>query len=82
LAPRPRLTSCNPAYGRTLAYVYLDTNGHGEYEHLHNEDLIELGMARTTAFSRAYRREFERVRERAELRGTGLWAVCPEVSGY
>jgi hypothetical protein len=66
--PRPGLTYCNPAYGRTLAYIYLDANGDREYEHLYNEDLIELKMARTTAFSHAYRREFE--------------AVCPEVSGY
>jgi hypothetical protein len=52
------------AYGRTLAYVYLDTSGDGEYE-----DLIELGLARTT-FSHAYRREFERLREEAEELGS------------
>jgi len=36
----------------------------GEYE-----DLIELGLARTTTFSHACRREFERLREEAEERG-------------
>jgi hypothetical protein len=51
------------AYGRTLAYVYLDTEGDGEYEHLYNEDLITEGLACTTTFSHAYRREFERLRE-------------------
>lgn len=36
------------AYGRTLAYVYLDTNNHGSFEHPFNEDLLDLGLARTT----------------------------------
>ncbi len=46
-------------------------NGDGEYE-----DLIELGLARTTTFSDACRREFERLREDAEERGAGLWGAC------
>ena len=75
----PRVGDSEDAYGRTLAYVYLDTNGDGEYEHLFNEDLIEFGLARTTDFSHAYRREFERLREEAEGRGAGLWSACPEV---
>jgi endonuclease YncB( thermonuclease family)/membrane-bound metal-dependent hydrolase YbcI (DUF457 family) len=74
----PRIVDSEDAYGRTLAYVYLDTNGDGEYEHLFNEDLIELGLARTTSFSHAYRREFERLREEAEARGAGLWSACSE----
>ncbi len=41
------------AYGRTLAYLYLDDR---EYEHLYNEELIRLGLARTTS-SHAYRRK-------------------------
>jgi endonuclease YncB( thermonuclease family)/membrane-bound metal-dependent hydrolase YbcI (DUF457 family) len=73
----PRVGESEDAYGRTLAYVYLDTNGDGEYEHLYNEDLITLGLARTTTFSHAYRREFERLREEAEARGAGLWSACP-----
>jgi endonuclease YncB( thermonuclease family)/membrane-bound metal-dependent hydrolase YbcI (DUF457 family) len=73
----PRIGDSEDAYGRTLAYVYLDTNGDGEYEHLFNEDLLELGLARTTPFSHADRREFERLREDAEERGTGLWGACP-----
>jgi endonuclease YncB( thermonuclease family) len=59
------------AYGRTLAYLYLDD---GEYEHLYNEELIRLGLARTT-LSHADRREFGRLREEAEERGAGLWRL-------
>ena len=46
-----RIGDSEATYGRTLAYVYLDTIGDGEYEHLYTEDLIELGPARPTAFS-------------------------------
>lgn len=73
----PCIGDSEDAYGRTLAYVYLDTDRDGEYEHLYNEDLIIL--ARTTTFSHAHRREYERLREEAEERGTGLWGACPEV---
>src|SRR5215213_1717506 len=52
----------------------------GRYERLFNEDLIELGLARTTTFAHTYRREFERAREEAEQRGAGLWSACPEVA--
>jgi endonuclease YncB( thermonuclease family) len=75
----PRVGDSEDAYGRTLAYVYLDTNKDGSYEHLYNEDLIELGLARTTTFSHAHRREFQRLRDEAEERGAGLWSACPEV---
>jgi hypothetical protein len=34
------------AYGRTLAYVYLDADKDGSYKLLFNEDLLELGLAR------------------------------------
>jgi hypothetical protein len=51
-------------------------NGDGEYEDLFNKDLIELGLARTTTFSDACRREFERLREDAEERDAGLWGAC------
>jgi endonuclease YncB( thermonuclease family)/membrane-bound metal-dependent hydrolase YbcI (DUF457 family) len=78
----PRIGDSEDAYGRTLAYVYLDTDGDGEYEHLYNEDLIERGLARTTDFSHEHRREFERLREEAGKRGAGLWGSCPEVDGY
>ena len=57
----------------SIKVVY--TNGDGEYEDPFNEDLIELGLARTTTFSHAYRREFERLREEAEERGAGLWRL-------
>jgi endonuclease YncB( thermonuclease family) len=78
----PRIGDSEDAYGRTLAYVYLDTNGDGLYEHLFNEDLITLGLARTTTYSHAYRRQFERLREEAETRGAGLWDACPGVWNY
>jgi inner membrane protein len=75
----PRIGDSEDAYGRTLAYVYLDADADGSYEHLFNEDLVELGFARTTTFSHAYRREFERLREEAEERGAGLWGACPNI---
>ncbi len=54
---------------------WLGAYGDGRYECLFNEDLIELGLARTTTFAHTYRREFERLREEAEERGAGLWAL-------
>jgi inner membrane protein len=72
----PRIGDSEDAYGRTLAYVYIDTNKDGRYEHLYNEDLIQLGLARTTNFSHAHSREFERLRDEAEERGAGLWSAC------
>jgi endonuclease YncB( thermonuclease family) len=78
----PRIGDSEDAYGRTLAYLYLDADKDGSYEHLFNEDLIEQGLARTTTFSHAYRREFERLREEAEERGAGLWGACPKATLY
>jgi endonuclease YncB( thermonuclease family) len=78
----PRIGDSEDAYGRTLAYVYLDTDKDGVYAHLFNKDLIELGLARTTTFSHTHRREFERLREEAEEHGMGLWSACPEVISY
>lgn len=75
----PRIGDSEDAYGRTLAYVYFDADGDGTYEHSFNEDLVQLGFARTTDFSHEHRREFERLREEAEERGAGLWGVCPGV---
>ena len=76
----PRVGGFEDTYKRTLAYVYLDTDRDGTYEHLFKEDLITLGLARTTTFSHANRHEFERLREEAEERGAGLWGACPEVA--
>jgi endonuclease YncB( thermonuclease family) len=76
----PRIGDSEDTYGRTLAYIWLDTNRDGRYEHLFNEDLITLGLARTTTFSHEYRREFERLREDAEARGAGLWGACSEAT--
>jgi endonuclease YncB( thermonuclease family) len=78
----PRIGDSEDAYGRTLAYVYLDADKDGSYEHLFNQDLVELGFARTTTFSHAYRREFERLREKAEESGAGLWGACPRATLY
>lgn len=78
----PRIGDSEDAYGRTLAYVYLDADKDGAYEHLFNKDLVTLGLARTTTFSHAYRREFERLRQEAEERGAGLWGSCPGASLY
>lgn len=71
----PRVGDSEDAYGRTIAYVWIDAEGDAHYEHLFNEDLIELGLARTTSFSHEYRREFERLREEA-----GLWGACPKAA--
>ncbi|WP_119068743.1 metal-dependent hydrolase [Rubrobacter indicoceani] len=75
----PRIGDSEDAYGRTLAYVYLDPDRDGTYTHSFNEDLLELGLARTTDFSHEHRREYERLREEAGERGAGLWGACPEV---
>ncbi len=55
------------------------TNSDGECKDLFDADLIELGLARSTTFSHAYRREFERLRQAAEERGAGLWGTCHDV---
>ncbi len=73
----PRIGGSEDAYGRTLAYICLDTNGGGRYEHSFNEDQIELGLARTTDFSHEHRREFERLRKDAEERGRRCGAPAP-----
>jgi endonuclease YncB( thermonuclease family) len=36
----PRISNSEDAYGRTPAYVYLDANDNGHYEHLYNEHLL------------------------------------------
>jgi endonuclease YncB( thermonuclease family) len=78
----PRIGDSEDAYGRTLAYLYLDADRDGSYEHLFNKDLLKQGYARTTTFSHAYRRVFERLREEAVERETGLWGACPEPTPY
>jgi hypothetical protein len=61
--------------GRPSDYIYLGTDGDGRYEHLFNEDLIKLGLARTTDFPHCYSRQFERLRE--EAKGDALGALAP-----
>jgi hypothetical protein len=67
------LTSREESRGRTLAYIYIDTNG-GSLERLVNEDLIKLGLVRTTSLAHTYRREFEPARgdRREARRAVGL----------
>jgi endonuclease YncB( thermonuclease family) len=78
----PRIGDSEDAYGRTLAYLWLDSDGDGAYERPFNEDLVELGLARTTDFSHEHSREYERLRKDAEERGAGLWRACPDVERY
>ena len=68
----------DPSQSASIKVVY--ANGDGEYEHLFNKDLIELGLTRITTFSDACRREFERLREEAEARGVGLWDACHQAA--
>lgn len=68
----PCIGDSQDAYGRVLDYVYLNIDGAGSYEHLYNEDLVEL--ARATSFSHEHRREFESLGEEAEERGAGFGA--------
>ncbi len=74
----PRIGDSEDAYGRTLAYVYIDQDGDGAYEHLFNADLIRLGYARTTNFPHTYSRRFERLVEDARAEEAGLWGACPD----
>ena len=46
----PRIGDCENAYGRTLAYVWIDGDGDGSFEHL-----FRLGYARTTSFAHTTR---------------------------
>ncbi len=76
----PRLGDSEDAYGRTLAYLYIDLNDDGEYEHRFNEDLLNLGLARTTAFAHTYSRRFSTLAEQADEAEVGLWGACPSPS--
>jgi hypothetical protein len=50
----PRFIADSSLY-TSIKVVY--ANGDGEYEDLFNKDIIELGLARTTTFSDACRRD-------------------------
>ncbi len=69
----PRLGDATDAYGRMLAYVYLDLDGDQLQEEMFNMDLVEDGYARTTTFAHSYSREFEDARRIAQERRVGLW---------
>lgn len=72
----PRIGDSQDAYDRTLAYVYIDQDGDGHYEHLFNEDLLRFGLARTTSFAHTYSRRFQTLEERARDDDVGLWGTC------
>ncbi|MFQ6111293.1 MAG: metal-dependent hydrolase [Nitrospinota bacterium] len=63
------------AYGRLLAYVWVDLDGDGSLE-LFNRVLLERGYARTTGFNHDLRREFLRAERGAREEGRGLWGAC------
>ena len=71
-----RIGDSEDAYGRTLAYVWVDQDGDGTFEHLLNEDLLRLGYARTTSFAHTYSRRFGALEEEAREAGVGLWGAC------
>ena len=71
----PRIGDSEYAYGRTLAYVWVDQDGDGSFEHLLNEDLLRLGFARTTSFVHTYSRRFSALEEEAREAGVGLWGA-------
>ena len=73
----PRIGDSEDAYGRTLAYVWIDQDGDGSYEHLFNEDLIRLGYARTTSIAHTYSHRFSALEDEAREAGVGLWSTCP-----
>ncbi len=72
----PRIGDSEDAYGRTLAYVWVDQDGDGTFEHLLNEDLLRLGYARTTSFAHTYSRSFSALEDEAREAGVGLWGAC------
>ncbi len=72
----PRIGDSEDAYGRTLAYVWVDQDGDGSYEHLLNEDLLRLGYARTTSFAHTYSRRFLALEDEAREARIGLWGAC------
>ncbi|MDP9439618.1 MAG: thermonuclease family protein, partial [Actinomycetota bacterium] len=59
-----------------LAYVCIDGDGDGSYEHLLNEGLLRLGYARTTSFARTYSHRFADLEDEACEAGVGLWGAC------
>lgn len=63
-------------YGRTLAYVWLDTGTMLETQ------LLAGGYAREYTYDRAYleRSDFRRLEHDAKTRGAGLWGACPATS--
>ena len=63
------------AYGRLLAYVWVDLDHDGQLE-LFNKVLLERGYARVTGFNHDLRREFLRAERGAREERRGLWGRC------
>ena len=63
------------AYGRLLAYVWIDLDGDGQLDDF-NLELLRRGYARVTGFNHDRRRDFLRAERAARAEGRGLWAVC------
>lgn len=59
-------------YGRTLAYVFL---GEGTF---FNEELVRLGLARTTQYPCRYRHDVEVAEAEARRAGRGLWSLTKQ----
>jgi micrococcal nuclease len=59
-------------YGRTLAYVFLDEGT------FFNEELVRLGLARTTHYPCRYRHDVEVAQAEAQRAGRGLWSLTKQ----
>lgn len=68
------------AYGRRLAYLWLDGTTAGDYLGMFNLDAIRGGFAREYLYDQPYAwyPEFVAAQDRAAAEGLGLWAVCPQ----
>lgn len=63
------------AYGRLLAYVWIDLDGDGSLDDF-NLELLKRGYARVTGFNHDKRREYLRAEREAKEQRRGLWGAC------
>ncbi len=68
-------TACTGTYGRTLAYLFRDSD-----ELWFNKDMVDWGYARVSemTFEFSFRTEFEAAEQEAMSAGVGLWGACDE----
>lgn len=66
-------------YGRTLAYVWLETTTPGAYSGMYEIDALRAGVAREYLYDRPYawRDAFVAAEQEARRAGRGLWSACP-----